>query len=73
MEIQELRNKTSKLKREKQSFLNDTFFWVKLAREAVEQLPDTKFEFEVPKGGKVGKTGKMRTVARNDGKKLKTE
>lgn len=71
MEIQELRNKTSKLKIEKQSFLNDTFFWVKLAREAVEQLPDTKFEFEVPKGGKVGKTGKMRTVARNDGKKIK--
>ena len=34
----------------------------------MEQLPDTKFEFEVPKAGN---TGKMRTVARNDGKKLK--
>ena len=68
MEIQELRDKTAALKREKQSFLNDTFFWVKLAREAVEQLPDTKFEFEVPKAGK---TGEMRTVARNDGQRIK--
>lgn len=70
MEIQELIDKASALKREKQSFLNDTFFWVKLAKEAVEQLPDTKFEFEVPKAGK---TGKMRTVARNNGKELKIE
>jgi len=68
MEIQELRDKASQLKREKQSFLNDTFFWVKLAREAVEALPDTKFEFEVPKAGA---TGKMRTVARNDGQRIK--
>lgn len=68
MEIQELRDKASVLKREKQSFLNDTFFWVKLAREAVETLPDTKFEFEVPKAGTVGK---MRTVARNDGQRIK--
>ncbi len=68
MEVQELRDKTSALKIEKQSFLNDTFFWVKLAREAVEQLPDTKFEFEVPKAGKAGK---MRTVARNNGQKIK--
>lgn len=36
MEIQELREKASELKREKQSFLNDTFFRVKLAGEAVE-------------------------------------
>lgn len=69
MEIQELRDKASALKVEKQSFLNDTFFWVQLAREAVEQLPDTKFEFEVPKAGK---TGKMRTVARNNGQKIKS-
>ncbi|MCI8421872.1 MAG: hypothetical protein HFE34_06230 [Clostridia bacterium] len=68
MKIQELRDKASMLKREKQSFLNDTFFWVKLAREAVEQLPDTKFEFEVPKAGMAGK---MRTVARNNGQKIK--
>lgn len=68
MEIHELRDKSSALKTEKQSFLNDTFFWVRLAKEAVEQLPDTKFVFEVPKAGKVGK---MRTVARNDGKKIK--
>lgn len=68
MEIHELRDKSSALKTEKQSFLNDTFFWVRLAKEAVEQLPDTKFEFEVPKAGKVGK---MRTVARNNGEKIK--
>ena len=68
MEIQDLRDKASALKREKQSFLNEPFFWVKLAREAVEQLSDTKFEFEVPKAGK---TGKMRTVARHDGQRIK--
>ena len=32
------------------AMLNDTFFWVKLAREAVEQLPDTKFEFGLVDG-----------------------
>lgn len=42
MEIQELREKSSALKIEKQSLINDTYFWMKLAREAVEQLPDTK-------------------------------
>lgn len=68
MKIQELRDKTSALKREKQSFLNDTFFWVQLAREAVEQLPDTKFEFEVPKAGA---TGTMRVVARKNGQAVK--
>ena len=68
MNIQELRDKTSSLKIKKQSFLNDTFFWVQLAREAVEQLPDTKFEFEVPKAGT---QGKMRVVARNNGEKIK--
>lgn len=68
MEIQELRDKSSALKIQKQSFLNDTFFWVKLAREAVGQLPDTRFEFEVPKAGK---KSTMRMVARNNGIKVK--
>lgn len=68
MKIQELRDRASALKIEKQSFLNDTFFWVNLAREAVEQLPDTKFEFEVPKAGRAGE---MRTVTRKDGEKIK--
>ncbi len=68
MEIQELRDKASALKSEKQSLINDTFFWVKLAREAVEALPDARFEFEVPKAGTAGK---MRTVERNDGRKIK--
>lgn len=68
MKIQELRDKASALKIEKQSFLNDTFFWVQLAREAVGKLPDTKFEFEVPKAGNARK---MRTVKRKDGQKIK--
>lgn len=68
MKIQELRDKASALKSEKQSLINDTFFWVKLAREAVEALPDARFEFEVPKAGTAGK---MRTVERNDGRKIK--
>lgn len=68
MEVQELRDKASKLKMEKQAILNDTFFWVQLAREAVEQLPDTRFEFEVPN---TRKSGSLRTVARNNGKSNK--
>ena len=45
--------------------LNDTFFRVKLAKEAVEQLLDTKFEFEV------SKAGKMRASACNNGQRIK--
>lgn len=36
MEIQEFREKALALKMEKQALLNDTFFWVQLAREAVK-------------------------------------
>lgn len=68
MESQELIDKVSALKNEKQSLLNDTFFWVKLAREAVEELPDTKFEFQVPTTATAGGT---RTVARHNGQKVK--
>ena len=68
MDITELREKASALRVEKQSLLNDTFFWAQLAKEAVGQLPDTKFKFEVPKAGS---SGKMRTVSRNHPDKLK--
>ncbi len=68
MRVEEFRDKTSALKIEKQSFINDTYFWVQLARDSVLQLPDTRFEFEVPK---TGKKGRMRKVARNDGGKIK--
>lgn len=68
MERQELIDKITALKTEKQSFLNDTFFWVKLAREAVEELPDTKFEFKVPTTVTASGT---RTVARNNAQRVK--
>ena len=35
MDITELREKASALRVEKQSLLNDTFFWAQLAKEAV--------------------------------------
>lgn len=49
MDIQELRDKTSHLKTVKQMFVNETFMWVNLARESVNKLPNTNFEFNVPK------------------------
>ena len=68
MEVKKFLTEASKLRKEKQSFLNDTFFWVTLAREAVGKLPDTNFEFEAPKARK---PGEMRTVARSNGEKIK--
>ena len=68
MNVDELRDRTSSLKMRKQSLLNDTFLWVKLAIEAVSELPNTKFEFDVPKAGKPHST---RTVSRADAEKVK--
>ena len=68
MEKQEFLDQTSLLKKEKQSLLNDTFLWVSLARESVQNLPDTKFAFEVPKAGKPNQT---RTVQRNHAQTVK--
>lgn len=68
MEVKNFLSKASKLKIEKQSFLNDTFFWVSLAREAVEKLSDTNFEFEAPKARK---PGEMRIIERKNGEKIK--
>ena len=68
MEKQDFLDQASLLKKEKQSLLNDTFLWVKLARESVQNLPDTKFVFEVPKAGKANQT---RTVQRNHAQVVK--
>lgn len=68
MENQEFLDRASSLKKEKQSLLNDTFLWVNLAREAVQNLPDSKFAFEVPKAGKPNQT---RTVQRNHALEVK--
>ena len=46
MNITELRDTTSALKSQKQSFINDTFLWVNISRKAVGDLPDTEFEFD---------------------------
>ena len=68
MEKQAFLDRASALKTEKQALLNDTFLWVKLAKEAVEQLPDTKFDFEVPKARKPEQT---RRVQRNNAQVVK--
>lgn len=68
MLLQQLRDEASRLKQKKQALFNETFLWVGLAREAVKKLPNTEFEFSVPKAKK---PNVMRTVSRNDPQKLK--
>ncbi len=68
MDYLELREKVAKLKTKKQSFLNDTYHWVQLARDAVSQLPDSKFTFEVPRSNE---PTVMRTITRNNGPEVK--
>ena len=68
MNITELRDTTSALKSQKQSFINDTFLWVNISRKAVGDLPDTEFEFDTPKAHK---PQQLRTVFRKDPQKLK--
>lgn len=48
MDILELRMKLSNYKSKKQAFLNDTYLWVNMAIEAIEDLPQEKLVFEVP-------------------------
>ena len=68
MDKSELLSKSSRLRISKQSNLNNTYLWVKLAKEAIEQLPDTKFEFEVPS---TRCFQRLKTVQRDDPKSLK--
>lgn len=68
MDKSELLRKSSKLKMSKQKNLNNIYLWVKLAKEAIEQLPDTKFEFEVPS---TRDFQRLKTVQRDDPKSLK--
>lgn len=63
MNISELRDKSSKLKIQKQVFINDTYMWVELARSAIKDLPDDKIEFSTPKAGK---PQQLRTVSRTN-------
>lgn len=68
MDKSELLSKSSRLKISIQSNLNNTYLWVKLAKEAVDQLPDTQFDFEVPSAKKIHR---LKTVHRDDPKHLK--
>lgn len=52
MNILEFKNRISRLRVEKQSFLNDTYLWVGVARDAIRELPGEKFVFKIPKAGK---------------------
>lgn len=58
----------SALKTEKQAFINDTYLWVELARNAIDELPDTKFTFQTPKAHK---PQQFRTVSRNHPENVK--
>lgn len=68
MTINNLRDRTSVLKKEKQSFINDTYMWVELARNAISELPDTKFSFQTPK---TKKPQELRTVSRSHPENVK--
>jgi hypothetical protein len=68
MTINNLRDRTSVLKKEKQSFINDTYMWVELARNAISELPDTKFSFQTPKAKK---PQELRTVSRSHPENVK--
>ena len=66
MNVLELRTELSKCKTEKQSLLNDTYMWVKAAREAIINLNEDKIVFEVP-----GTNGRPRKVKREKPEILK--
>lgn len=68
MTITELRDKTSKLKIEKQSFINDTYMWVQIARDSIRKLPNSNFQFATPKAQK---PQELRLVTRRDPERLK--
>lgn len=48
MNILKLRTELSNYKTKKQAFLNDTYLWVNMAIEAIENLPQENLVFEVP-------------------------
>lgn len=52
MNIIELKDEISELRMEKQSFLNDTYLWVSVARDAIRELPGEKLIFKTPKARK---------------------
>ena len=68
MTANNLRDTVSALKTEKQSFINDTYLWVELARNAIADLPDTKFTFQTPKARK---PQQFRTVSRSHPENVK--
>ena len=63
MDKQELLEKSSHLKSEKQKFINDTFLWARLARDAVDKLPDSDFFFLVPS---TKTRGELKTLTRTN-------
>ena len=70
MHISELLDKSSKLKIQKQVFINDTYMWVELARSAINDLPDDKMEFLTPKAGK---PQQLRTISRTNPETTKSK
>ncbi len=48
MDVLAFREKISEYRKEKHSFLNDTYLWVNMAIDAIQGLPRSDFKFEVP-------------------------
>lgn len=67
MNVLELRNKIAEYKREKQSFLNDTYLWVNMAIQAIKDLPGEELIFDVPSAKN---SEKQKSVRRADREKL---
>jgi len=67
MNVLELRSKLSEYKKEKQSFLNDTYLWVNMAILAINNIPGDELVFEVPSANN---SEKPRSIRRVDREKL---
>lgn len=68
MDVLELRKELTGIKKEKQSFLDDTYLWVEIARNSIQEMPEDKIKFEVPntKGNKkkIQRTDKKNMILR---------
>lgn len=62
MDIIELRTKISNYKKDKQSFINDTFLWTNMAIKAINEIPNCNLIFEVPRAKNSASTRTVKKI-----------
>ena len=67
MTSKEVKKYITSIRRQKQSYLNETYLWVSVAITAIQSLPRDRFEFAVPKARNASKS---RTIVRNNSEDL---